>query len=128
MIAADGSAIHLYAMVGRPDQKVAIVLRRRSGANNLLAANMAHFCKCTPLVIGDLRTEWVPKNKQKSNRTSFGEIDHSLIGGALAQQGFISSDAQWPVVTDAQADGSQRLVFSGPVFQRFSGDLLKVRT
>ncbi|MDE4134921.1 glycosyltransferase 61 family protein [Phaeobacter sp. QD34_3] len=102
VIAADGSAIHLYAMVGRPDQKVAIVLRRRSGAHNLLAANVAHFCKCTPLVIGGLRTEWVPKDKPKSSRNSFGEIDHSLIGRALAQHGFISHDAKWPVLSDEE--------------------------
>jgi hypothetical protein len=102
VIAADGSAIHLYAMVGRPDQKVAIVLRRRSGANNLLAANVAHFCRCTPLVIGALRTEWVPKNKPTSNRNSFGEIDHAVIGRALAQHGFIAPDAQWPVLSDVE--------------------------
>jgi hypothetical protein len=102
VIAADGSAIHLYAMVGRPDQKVAIVLRRRSGANNLLAANVAHFCRCNPLVIGALRTEWVPKNKPTSNRNSFGEIDHAVIGRALAQHGFIAADAEWLVLSDAE--------------------------
>jgi hypothetical protein len=102
VIAADGSAIHLYAMVGRPDQKVAIVLRRRSGANNLLAANVAHFCRCNPLVIGALRTEWVPKNKPTSNRNSFGEIDHAVIGRALAQHGFIAADAEWSVLSDAE--------------------------
>lgn len=102
VIAADGSAIHLYAMVGRPDQKVAIVLRRRSGANNLLASNVAHFCRCNPVVIGALRTEWVPKNKPTSNRNSFGEIDHAVIGRALAQHGFIAPDAQWPVLSDVE--------------------------
>ncbi len=102
VIAADGSALHLFAMVGRPDQKVAMILRRQSGANNLLAMNVAHFCKCNPLVIGALRTEWVPVNKPKSSRNSFGEIDHSVIGRALATHGFISADAQWPVLSDDQ--------------------------
>ncbi|MEE2809358.1 MAG: glycosyltransferase 61 family protein, partial [Pseudomonadota bacterium] len=72
VIAADGSALHLYAMVGRPDQKVAMVLRRKSTAHTLLTDNVRHFCKCDPLVIGALRTEWVPKDNQRSSRVSFG--------------------------------------------------------
>lgn len=101
VIAADGSALHLFAMVGRPDQKVAMVLRRKSTAHTLLTNNVRHFCKCDPLVIGALRTEWVPKNNQRSSRLSFGELDHSLIGRQLKAGGFISGDGDWPVLDDA---------------------------
>ena len=41
-------------------------------------------------------------NKPKSSRNSFGEIDHSVIGRALATHGFISADATWPVLSDDQ--------------------------
>lgn len=102
VIAADGSALHLFAMVGRPDQPVAMILRRKSGAENLLATNVAQFCGSTPLVIGALRTEWVKAGKKKSNRLSFGELDHAAIGRALGEAGFIAGDAEWPALTEAE--------------------------
>lgn len=102
VIAADGSAVHLYAMVGRPDQSVAMILRRQSLSNNLLADNVRHFCGTEPRVISALRTEWVRKSQKKSSRLSFGELDHASIGAELAQAGFISSNAQWPALSEAE--------------------------
>lgn len=102
VIAADGSALHLFAMVGRKDQPVAMILRRRSGANNLLAQNVAHFCGSDPLVISALRTEWLPAVKQKSSRLSFGELDHALIGQALQSHGFVENGNAWQSLTDAE--------------------------
>ncbi|MBT8153626.1 glycosyltransferase family 61 protein [Epibacterium ulvae] len=99
VIGADGSALHLYAMVGRPDQQVAMILRRESGANLQLVKNVQSFCKCDPLVINALRTEWLPVNKQRSSRESHGELDHQVIGEELAREGFISKDASWEPVT-----------------------------
>ncbi|MGR3761294.1 glycosyltransferase family 61 protein [Roseobacteraceae bacterium NS-SX3] len=102
VIAADGSALHLYAMVGRPDQRVAMVLRRQSGANNLLVSNVQHFCKCDPLVIDALRTEWVHKAHGRSSRLSFGELDLAAVGRALAGSGYIAADAVWPQLSEAE--------------------------
>lgn len=102
VVAADGSAVHLYAMVGRPDQSVAMILRRQSRSTNLLAENVRHFCGTTPTVISALRTEWLRKSQKKSNRLSFGELDHTVIGAALARDGFISETAQWPALSDTQ--------------------------
>lgn len=95
IIAADGSAVHLYAMVGKPNQSVAIILRRESTANNLLASNVSHFCGTDPLMISALRTEWVRPEKLKSNRLSFGELDHEKIGRALTHGGFVSKGMEW---------------------------------
>ncbi|MEP3332069.1 glycosyltransferase 61 family protein [Sedimentitalea sp.] len=100
VIAADGSAVHLYAMVGRPDQAVAMILRRQSRSNNLLAENVRHFCGTEPTIISALRTEWVRKSQKKSSRLSFGELNHEVIGAALARDGFISKQANWPVLTE----------------------------
>ncbi|MHA6264253.1 glycosyltransferase 61 family protein [Arenibacterium sp. CAU 1754] len=103
VIAADGSAVHLYAMVGTPDQPVAIVLRRKSTANNLLASNVRHFCGTEPLLINALRTEWVKADgKSHSNRLSFGELDHEIVGRDLAEAGFVRKDIQWPALTEEQ--------------------------
>jgi len=96
VVAADGSALHLFAMVGRPDQQVAMILRRKSGAHNLLSDNVAHFCGRAPLVIGALRTEWVKAGKQRSNRQSFGELNLLAIGQALGEAGFVKKGATWP--------------------------------
>ncbi|EBA17041.1 hypothetical protein RSK20926_08727 [Roseobacter sp. SK209-2-6] len=101
VIAADGSALHLFALVGRPDQKVAIIMRRESGASNLLADNVAGFCRRDPLVIDALRAEWVPQEKQRSSRLSFGELNHSIIGKELARHGFISGDGEWQSLSRA---------------------------
>ncbi len=102
VVAADGSALHLFAMVGRPHQSVAMILRRRSSANNLLATHVARFTGVEPLVISALRTEWVRKGSGKSNRLSFGELDHARIGLALADGGFVARGADWPVLSDAE--------------------------
>lgn len=102
VIAADGSALHLYAMVGRPDQDVAMILRRKAGKTNLLADNVQHFCGRAPLIVDALHTEWVRSGKGKSNRLSFGELNHRLIAQALAGGGFIRADATWPELTEAE--------------------------
>ncbi len=102
VIAADGSALHLYAMVGTPDQPVAMILRRTSGANTHLSNNIASFCGREPLIINALRTEWLKANKGKSDRHSFGELDHAIIGQALGADGFVREGLNWPVLTDDQ--------------------------
>ncbi|GAB5438745.1 glycosyltransferase family 61 protein [Falsiruegeria mediterranea] len=102
VVAADGSALHLFAMVGRADQKLAMILRRKAGANNLLARNVAHFTGTDPIVVDALHTEWVRSSKGKSDRQSFGELNHKIIGRALAAGGFIDPDAEWEPLTDKQ--------------------------
>ncbi|MFV0514565.1 MAG: glycosyltransferase 61 family protein [Jhaorihella sp.] len=102
VIAADGSALHLYAMVGRPDQSVAMILRRKSGANNLLANNVTHFCARAPVVVEALRTEWVRASKGKSDRLSFGELDHAVIARRLGEAGFVRKGLDWPVLSEAE--------------------------
>ncbi len=102
IVAADGSALHLYAMVGRADQQVAMILRRTSGANNLLATNVAAFCGAEPLVIHALNTEWWRRDHGKSNRLSFGELHHPAIAEALGAAGFVSESADWPIISDTE--------------------------
>ncbi|WP_328593257.1 glycosyltransferase family 61 protein [Tritonibacter aquimaris] len=95
IIAADGSAVHLFAMVGRADQKLAMIQRRESGASAQLVQNVRAFCQNDPLVINALRSEWLPVAQQRSSRLSFGELDLERIGTALAQHGFIEADTRW---------------------------------
>lgn len=102
VVAADGSALHLFAMVGRKDQQVAMILRRKAGANNLLAANIEHFCGAAPVIVDGLSTEWIRKDKGRSNRLSFGELNHHVVGRSLAAAGFVRPDVLWTALTERQ--------------------------
>ena len=99
VIAADGSALHLYAMVGRPDQKVAMVL----GVN---PRRIPCSRQCSPLLQMRSAGDWCPsygmgaKGQSALQPTSFGELDHSVIGRALKDGGFISGGENWPVLDD----------------------------
>ncbi|MFC3613379.1 glycosyltransferase family 61 protein [Lutimaribacter marinistellae] len=104
VVAADGSALHLFAMVGRAEQQVAMILRRSSGANNLLATNVAAFCGSDPLIIDALNTEWWRRDHGKSNRLSFGELHHPAIAEALSGTGFIREGADWPIISDEERE------------------------
>lgn len=102
IVAADGSALHLYAMVGRADQRVAMISRRESGAKNQLALNVASFCGREPVLIDALRTEWVRADRGKSDRLSFGELDHVELGRRLADAGFVEGGRDWPALSERQ--------------------------
>lgn len=104
VIAADGSSLHLFAMVGRPEQRVAIIQRRLSGANDWLAVNVASFCQSEPLSIDALVMEWVPHFKQKSSRESIGELDYALVGQKLREGGFICHADNWHALSDVERD------------------------
>ncbi len=67
-----------------------------------MAKNVAHFCRNNPLVIDALYTEWVRGDKGKSNRLSFGELDHAVIGRGLIAGGFVRPDIDWPRATDEE--------------------------
>ena len=102
VIAVDGSALHLFAMVGRADQTVAMILRRKEGANNLLADNVRSFCGTDPIVINALRTEWVRADRGRSDRLSFGELDHAELGKRLQAAGFVAAGSGWTAMTEAE--------------------------
>lgn len=99
IVAADGSALHLFALVGRSDQRVAMIKRRKSGANDLLTEHVRSFTGAEPLAIDALRTEWVRSNRRKSDRLSFGELDHAKVGAALQEAGFTQNSASWKALS-----------------------------
>lgn len=104
VIAADGSALHLFAMVGRPEQEVAVVLRRTSNVADNLITHLAHFCGREPVVIGTLRREWVPEHKQRSSRLSFGELHLPRLQRRLVKFGFIEQREHWAPLSDAERE------------------------
>ncbi|MEX0337951.1 MAG: DUF563 domain-containing protein [Arenibacterium sp.] len=104
VIGADGSALHLFSMVGRSDQKVAIISRRKSRAQQYLVENVEHFCGSAPLNIQHLKREWVRVigDKTAPSRSSHGEMDLPKIGSVLEENGFIASSRTWENLSDAE--------------------------
>ena len=90
IIAAEGSALHLLAMVARPEQQVAIVVRRPSSATRGLEQHLQSFAGITPAALCHLTRSWKPLGKAKS-RLWMGELDMPALQEDLAQSGFIES-------------------------------------
>lgn len=99
VIAAEGSALHLYAMVARPDQKVAVILRRRSSASNFIEQHIESFSGVAPLAVESLRRVWMPEGT-KAKRMGLGELDFPEVERLLAGEGFVSGKAGWSDMTE----------------------------
>ena len=89
IIAAEGSAIHLAAMVLEAHQKLAIVVRRRSSATGFIEAHLESFAEIKALSIDALVRSWMPKGERKP-RHAIGEIDFPSLQKALLQGGFLA--------------------------------------
>ena len=102
VIAAEGSAIHLFAMVARPDQQTAIVVRRRSGATDQIETHLQSFAGITPLTIDALSRTWKPHGPAKK-RMWLGEMDMPRLQDALFTGGFLGDSPQnWHSLPDAE--------------------------
>ena len=91
VIAAEGSAIHLFAMVGQPEQRFCIVVRRRSGATDQIETHLRSFCGIEPVTLDTLRATWRPRDDRKK-RHWMGELDMPRLRGRLAAAGFIPQE------------------------------------
>ncbi|WP_188525577.1 FkbM family methyltransferase [Sinisalibacter lacisalsi] len=95
VVAAEGSALHLFAFVGRADQKVALIPRRRSGATTHIITHLEGFTGAAPTVLKVLRDVWQPVST-KRKRLAVGEPDLQLLQAELARAGFIDEGPAWP--------------------------------
>ena len=95
VIAAEGSSLHLYAFVGRPDAKIAMLLRRKSRATQHISTHIESFTGVTPLWIEHLRQTWKRVDTPRK-RLHISEPDFAAIQTDLRQAGFISkSGPDW---------------------------------
>jgi len=78
-------------MVARHDQKVAIIVRRPSGATRNLEEHLTHFASIKPVTITRLRRSWKPLGAAKP-RMWMGELDMPAVQKDLANAGFIEGD------------------------------------
>lgn len=95
IVGLDGSAFHIVAMVGHKDQNVGMILRREDGAVTFLKMHLDSFTGCESQKFDALTTEWVPEDKPKSNRLSYGEPDFERLGQMLAEAGYVTDTSKW---------------------------------
>lgn len=101
VIGAEGSALHMFAMVARPHQQVAVVLRRKSSASNFIEQHIESFGGRAPLAVQALRRIWMPEG-ETAKRMGLGELDFPQVERELAAAGFVSGRAGWRDMTDAE--------------------------
>ncbi|WP_375176093.1 FkbM family methyltransferase [Pseudooceanicola sp.] len=102
VIAAEGSSLHLYAFAGRPDAKVAMLLRRKSRATQHIATHIESFTGVTPRWIEHLRQTWKRVDTPRK-RLHISEPDFAAIQTDLRAGGFISgTDPTWAQPSQAE--------------------------
>jgi len=97
VVGLDGSAFHLFAFVARPQQKVAIILRRNSNVFRGLKIHIEKFSGAMPVVISAVSADWIPENKKRPGRYSFGQLDFGGLFKLLQLSGFIEGRDGWTV-------------------------------
>ncbi|QFS83819.1 hypothetical protein FIU97_13810 [Roseivivax sp. THAF40] len=92
VVAAEGSALHLFGFVGRPEQQVATILRRQSGATDQIAEHLRSFCGIEMAQIERLQRIFRKKGGHKK-RHDLGVIHMDGVREELAARGFIADGA-----------------------------------
>ncbi|MEL7149301.1 MAG: glycosyltransferase 61 family protein [Pseudomonadota bacterium] len=104
IVICDGSAAHLYAYCGRPDQDCAY-LRRRSNRFHDLVTHIAGFTGRRPLELPLPEREWVASTEVLNRDASVSLHSMEGLRAALQAGGFISStrwDQPAPSVIEAR--------------------------
>jgi len=95
IIAAEGSALHMLAMVADKKSDVAMIVRRPSGATRNLETHLESFTGKAPVTITQLIRSWKPRGPAKP-RMWMGELDMPALQASLVEGGFISKGkATW---------------------------------
>lgn len=94
IVAPDSSALHLFGLVARPEQDLAIILRRPDGVVDLLP-QIAGFTGRAPLVFDRINAMWRREGFRNETWGSFAEIDLGQVGADLLEAGFIDSLEGW---------------------------------
>ena len=106
IIVADGSAAHLFGMVGRPDQRVAFLMRR-SYWSEFPLLHLEHFCGRKPDVVDAVRREWLPVHPNRHKHVSYGEMDLPMVQRGPVKTGDIAPGGMsWPPLSETVAEAA----------------------
>ena len=99
IVAPDSSALHLFGFVGRPDQDLAIVLRRTDGAKDLLP-QITGFTGRKPLVADCITRILSRDNARIPTWGQFADLNFAQLGKTLAEAGFIDDLSRWHLLSN----------------------------
>ena len=102
IISVDGSPLHMAALVGDKDQKIACIARRAGDLDQIFARQFKAFQGSDVTTISALVQNWIPETDNRPSRVSFGEVDFAALCSALKADGFISAGADWAPFEDAE--------------------------
>lgn len=95
IVALDGSALHLAAMVMRPDAKVAIINRGPSQNIDDYIRQFQAFAGITPTRIEAIKSYWFEAGRRVVKRETHALLDFPAVGAALVAAGFIKDATAW---------------------------------
>ncbi|RED18425.1 glycosyltransferase 61 family protein [Pontivivens insulae] len=103
LLFSESSALHLYALVRRPEQKVGVVLRRRT-LPPLITAQLCSVVQ-SPFETIDAIDEiyWPPKT---GGNMSLAQLDFGKLHDVLSVSGFVSPKTAWRAPTSEEVDAS----------------------
>ena len=96
ILGSEGSALHMVAMVARPDQKIGIIVRRRSSATDFIEKHLRSFSGRKPSVLDCITRTWAPIGERRKH-TWLGEHNLSRLQAQLQREKFINFGGdRWP--------------------------------
>lgn len=101
IISADGSPLHMAALVVKPTAKIAVIARRPKVAEQFEIQFRA-FCGIETVTIDALKCHWIPVNNARPSRLSYGELDFRTVFDQLRRGGLIEGSTPWPEISDTQ--------------------------
>ncbi len=112
ILAVEGSALHLLAMVARPHQRIGIMLRRRSGTTKSITRHIKFMAGRKPVTLDPLIRLW-RRGAGSRGHSWLGEYDMGRLQTLLEQHAFIEASGV-PWQTQAEEDTRRNL---GPAFE-----------
>lgn len=100
LIFAEGSAVHLFALIRHPDQ-VSAVIHRRAALPDVMLAQMADRPGKPTIAINAVRAHWWPP--RRGAHLGRSELDFDILRDGLAGLGLITG-RDWRAPTRAQVD------------------------
>ncbi|QXT40832.1 glycosyltransferase family 61 protein [Gymnodinialimonas ceratoperidinii] len=101
IVALDGSALHLTAMVAAPDTKIAIINRGPSANVEDYIRQFRAFAQIDPTRIEAIKGCWHPAGTRFVKREVQAHLDFPTAAGQLAEAGFITNPDVWADPADA---------------------------
>lgn len=99
ILGCEGSALHLFGMTARPDQKVGVIVRRQSKATNLISRHLQSFTGVAPAPFNAIKRSWATNGSRKHKWV--GELDMPQLQSLLENEGFIPSGGmRWVSASD----------------------------